>query len=35
MKVCPDCNGIGTTGEEDEFCDYCDGEGQVGEGYSN
>ena len=35
MRTCPDCNGIGTTGEHNEFCDYCDGTGEVGEGYSN
>ena len=35
MRVCPDCNGFGTVTDEDLFCDYCDGTGQVGEGYSN
>ena len=34
-KVCPDCNGIGTTGDEESFCTYCDGEGVVGMGYSD
>jgi len=44
MKVCPDCNGVGTVTESmrtqkgdysEVVCDYCNGEGQVGEGYSN
>ena len=28
-KICPDCNGFGYTGEDEEFCDYCDGTGRV------
>jgi len=35
MRICPECNGFGVIGEDDNHCDYCDGEGQVGEGYSN
>jgi len=35
MRVCPDCNGLGFTGENKDFCDYCDGDGQVSEGASN
>ncbi len=40
-KVCPDCNGHGTVyltsseGEDEVPCDYCDGEGVVGMGYSD
>ena len=34
-RVCPDCNGNGTTGEDEDFCDYCDGEGVVGMGVAN
>jgi DnaJ-class molecular chaperone len=34
MRVCPDCNGFGFVGDDEEFCDYCDGEGRVGEEYA-
>ncbi len=44
-KVCPDCNGHGTVwitkeeygeiGEIEIHCDYCNGEGVVGMGYSD
>lgn len=46
-KVCPDCNGNGTVWISKEYvdpetpteieihCDYCNGEGVVGMGYSD
>jgi DnaJ-class molecular chaperone len=40
-KICPDCNGLGIGQDYDTdidmslVCDYCDGSGRVGMGYSN
>ena len=40
-KVCPDCNGHGTVWIQKEYgeieiqCEYCNGEGVVGMGYSD